>query len=512
MTSTFQSTRPRGARPDCIARDNGEAQVSIHAPAWGATSVMGACTSSGGGFNPRARVGRDRMRTLTGWLMPSFNPRARVGRDAQDAGQRLAHGCFNPRARVGRDTRLLADCLRFAGFQSTRPRGARPCPTFWPGPPSSFNPRARVGRDACSGGRYDAQWRFQSTRPRGARRGSGVHPIQDRLFQSTRPRGARREFGRQGDFHLPFQSTRPRGARPDLVDARKNSIRVSIHAPAWGATLDDVQILAAVSEFQSTRPRGARRRQTRPHAARTMFQSTRPRGARRIDARLRRALSGVSIHAPAWGATRLTGVWARGCYGFQSTRPRGARHGNGRVDRARMPGFNPRARVGRDRELRRTPIADLLFQSTRPRGARRQAHGLLPGDRPVSIHAPAWGATGPGHPKSGAQRCFNPRARVGRDLAPPPWPTSKSQFQSTRPRGARRNAIEAYKGFLFVSIHAPAWGATGRRTERTRSSSGFNPRARVGRDRPWRPRLQRCRSFNPRARVGRDIALLYTVL
>ncbi len=55
----------------------------------------------------------------------------------------------------------------------------------------------------------------------------------------------------------------------------------------------------------------------------------------------------VSIHAPAWGATRHL-VDHLAAYGpFQSTRPRGARHFAGdALDSSRR--FNPRARVGRD--------------------------------------------------------------------------------------------------------------------------------------------------------------------
>ena len=56
----------------------------------------------------------------------------------------------------------------------------------------------------------------------------------------------------------------------------------------------------------------------------------------------------------------------------------------------------------------------------------------------VSIHAPAWGATSiADHDWFRAKR-FNPRARVGRD-AP-----------AAAPKTANRR----------VSIHAPAWGAT----------------------------------------------------
>ncbi len=78
----------------------------------------------------------------------------------------------------------------------------------------------------------------------------------------------------------------------------------------------------------------------------------------------------VSIHAPAWGATRRA--------------PRGIG----------MSSFNPRARVGRDLS-----------------GADRTAKAA------VSIHAPAWGATGSRPVSAPAGRSFNPRARVGRDDA-----------------------------------------------------------------------------------------------
>jgi len=76
---------------------------------------------------------------------------------------------------------------------------------------------------------------------------------------------------------------------------------------------------------------------------------------------------------------------------FQSTRPRGARLGRSNVQ-IKWIGFNPRARVGRDRSMRLILGLRLQFQSTRPRGARRILKRLT-------------------------RQCvsFNPRARVGRD-------------------------------------------------------------------------------------------------
>ncbi len=57
-------------------------KVSIHAPAWGATSDDTERGNDQASFNPRARVGRDISRDTLGQHI-SFNPRARVGRDVK---------------------------------------------------------------------------------------------------------------------------------------------------------------------------------------------------------------------------------------------------------------------------------------------------------------------------------------------------------------------------------------------------------------------------------------------
>ncbi len=148
--------------------------------------------------------------------------------------------------------------------------------------------------------------------------------------------------------------------------------------------------------------------------------------------------------------------------------------------------------------------------------------------------------------------CFNPRAREGRDAT---WATvvhHANEFQSTRPRGARRQshlrshqdqarfnprAREGRDAGIFeqnnsgwVSIHAPARGATSTGVRQSPIISCFNPRAREGRDQvleadvldeglfqSTRPRgARRCvparwksatTGFNPRAREGRDLGI-----
>ena len=147
----------------------------------------------------------------------------------------------------------------------------------------------------------------------------------------------------------------------------------------------------------------------------------------------------VSIHAPAWGATRS----GAGCCQVVSC-------------------FNPRSRVGSD------GTGEVIV---RHKGR-------------VSIHAPAWGATGHSACMRFQRRCFNPRSRVGSDaviggagsgktvsIHAPAWgATSGSfgltslypQFQSTLPRGERHPDCAFSPSVVAVSIHAPAWGATSR--------------------------------------------------
>ena len=120
----FQSTRPHGARlgpaaGSCVSscfnprarmgRDQLpvkqvlQRHVSIHAPAWGATTALSMDNSSGTGFNPRARMGRD----------------------PHCEGLFFSSTSFNPRARMGRDTSSFSCCFSASVFQSTRPHGAR---------------------------------------------------------------------------------------------------------------------------------------------------------------------------------------------------------------------------------------------------------------------------------------------------------------------------------------------------------------------------------------------------
>ena len=101
---------------------------------------------------------------------------------------------------------------------------------------------------------------------------------------------------------------------------------------------------------------------------------------------------GISIHAPAWGATI---------------------HRDDR--RITASNFNPRARVGRDKS-RATPTSTCGNFNPRARVGRDARRPYI----------------------SRKTRNFNPRARVGRDHVLQFIRFHLLTFQSTRPRGARR--------------------------------------------------------------------------
>ena len=260
---------------------------------------------------------------------------------------------------------------------------------------------------------------FQSTPPRGGRPRMLAGQIASTKFQSTPPRG-----GRHGIslllYHLrQFQSTPPRGGRRFDLHRSGDSLTVSIHAPARGATDSCCVSISRTLGF-NPRPRaggdGACRNSRSIDGG--MFQSTPPRGGRLQALRTSGNADGVSIHAPARGATT---AYSLICSIF---------------DR-----FNPRPRAGGDvdgalNELIETEVSihapargattltgvtdakQNKFQSTPPRGGRHRRLAVIDPEM-VSIHAPARGAT---LKTAGRDRvhaiCFNPRPRAGGDNPP----------------------------------------------------------------------------------------------
>ena len=107
------------------------------------------------------------------------------------------------------------------------------------------------------------------------------------------------------------------------------------------------------SLFQSTHPHGVRQHHFGWLSWVWLFQSTHPHGVRRTIPNNTKYTFVVSIHAPAWGATKLakTQVYLQT---FQSTHPHGVRPSS----------------------LGLSPLV-ILFQSTHPHGVRHLVKELL---------------------------------------------------------------------------------------------------------------------------------------
>ncbi len=209
---------------------------------------------------------------------------------------------------------------------------------------------------------------------------------------------------------------------------------VSIHAPARGATFH--MLFDVVNgQFQSTLPHGERQivrllLHAQPlvsiHAPARGATTRTPFGILYSSGFNPRSRTGsdetsiyflflqvVSIHAPARGATRFPGIKSDQ-YRFQSTLPHGERHST-RLFFHRTRCFNPRSRTGSD--------------------------SICSGSRP-------------------SRYCFNPRSRTGSDKLSLEEGMYGQAFQSTLPHGERPAGDENALGDFWVSIHAPARGAT----------------------------------------------------
>ena len=82
--------------------------ISIHAPAWGATTRVAHGINIKKYFNPRSRVGSDVFAQMERELTADFNPRSRVGSDQSDTLVLVALLNFNPRSRVGSDAQYVS--------------------------------------------------------------------------------------------------------------------------------------------------------------------------------------------------------------------------------------------------------------------------------------------------------------------------------------------------------------------------------------------------------------------
>ena len=302
----FQSTHPRGVRRWQLCWPCAGERVSIHAPARGATSAY--------------------PDFLPGSPLVSIHAPAR-GATPRGRHRKSYQGRFNPRTREGCDWGVdMATRVSSRVSIHAPARGA----TTWMSSKdvccSSFNPRTREG---CDNQLPLGNLALPSFNPR-TREGCDTPAVCRKLIADW------------------FQSTHPRGVRPAVYGILGPYLRVSIHAPARGATptvkvaftsrtcfnprtregcdgraatrgsgrggfnprtregcdSTAASLWPQPNGFQSTHPRGVRPAATHEAAASlTLFQSTHPRGVRPIRQHVRHIYDHVSIHAPARGAT-----------------------------------------------------------------------------------------------------------------------------------------------------------------------------------------------------------------
>ena len=232
---------------------------------------------------------------------------------------------------------------------------------------------------------------FQSTLPRRERHTILLSIFPDVYFNPRSREGSDLTGSTLADTTRKISIHAPaKGATVDQ-DKADYACHISIHAPAKGATSPVASSSTSSIYFNPRSREGSDICQ--PYLAMFLltFQSTLPRRERRTDCVIPSATSSISIHAPAKGATTATnnlppakrisihapakGATAKSLIHiiptvFQSTLPR---------------------RERRWRQQRNTKAYG--FQSTLPRRERRRRDGFLKKAEEISIHAPAKGAT-----------------------------------------------------------------------------------------------------------------------
>ncbi len=323
--------------------------------------------------------------------------------------------------------------------------------------------------------------RFQSTPPRGRRPGCCKACDRSAVGFNPRPRVGGDRRGRRV-LHPPRVSIHA-PAWEATIDLQERHYRqcVSIHAPAWEATRRASGPTPHGSSSFNPRPRvGGDFRSANNSPLQYSF-NPRPRVGGDACRRWHPASPLVSIHAPAWEATPSAPVTPGGRRVFQSTPPRGRR-----------------------RTFCRRRSLDVHVSIHAPAWEATGRADQAPGRVEVSIHAPAWEATPTACPLPIRLFGFNPRPRVGGDqqiriqegrhehvsIHAPAWEAtrgrvelnSKVQVSIHAPAWeATAGRADQAPGRVEVSIHAPAWEATQLHPDRLRAAHRFQstpPRGR----------------------------------
>ena len=327
FTSCNFNPRSREGSDAGVDKDVLDVDISIHAPAKGATFSRCATSRAAAHFNPRSREGSDVRDTITGAFDAAFQ---------STLPRRERRRTFD-----GIDYRFL--------FQSTLPRRERPV--------LSYSLRVSV--------------LFQSTLPRRERRQQTkeVRYLSTISIHAPAKGATRRDGGRTAEVHYFNPRSREGSDVQHIVPLPL--IDISIHAPAKGATLCAVVFLLVDGISIHAPAKGATLIAGDEDEDPAKFQSTLPRRERPDCKGIQTPfIPTISIHAPAKGATSAT-ARREDQPGISIHAPAKGATLPGRHARHRAHDFNPRSREGSDREIRRKQIARCEFQSTLPRRERR---------------------------------------------------------------------------------------------------------------------------------------------
>ena len=212
-----------------------------------------------------------------------------------------------------------------------------------------------------------------------------------------------------------------------------------------------------------------------------MVKDFNPRSREGSDCRCRRSGrdNGISIHAPAKGATSLIFVYT--CINTN---------------------FNPRSREGSDHESecnwKHRPISIHA-----PAKGATDVCGCRDYKFIISIHAPAKGATLVEIPDAFSRIISIHAPAKGATETLPDNTITPELFQSTLPRRERQISGRITRNLLQISIHAPAKGATN--TLKTNIKDAIFQSTLPRRERRERQQIRFCcMYFNPRSREGSD--------
>ena len=180
---------------------------------------------------------------------------------------------------------------------------------------------------------------------------------------------------------------------------------------------------------------GATLRDGQSLSAFALFQSTHPRGVRPLSAQFRSGGQGISIHAPTWGATTMT------C--------------SGRVSEGY---FNPRTHVGCDSVCLTALRRNFNFNPRTHVGCDslvRYINGIINHFNPrTHVGCDSW------PPQPHRRRFyFNPRTHVGCDSDRSSPGRLLRNFNPRTHVGCDR-VFRTHPSKHNISIHAPTWGAT----------------------------------------------------